>query len=416
MAYPLFPLLAAICLTYVTAIMTAGLLARTGFPIPDQSRRIGHVDGLRGYLALSVLCHHFIIWMQATRLHGTWSEPTINVFNNLGAGGVALFFMVTGLVFYPRILNGFSGNSWFNIYVGRFFRIVPLVAVSVILILAIISFRTGFGAHGSLIRPALMWVTALGQPDLLGYQDSGKINAYVLWSLKYEWVFYLLLLPLLALIVETTRARVPSWFVPAGLLMVSLAARRLHLDYAVLQYLPLFAIGMLAFELRRIVQVRELLSKRWMAVPALACLLAGLISAPNPYGTMQLVLFSAFFVCVVCDNDLFCVLSTRAALILGDCSFSIYVLHGILLALLFDDGAMMLARLSTEQLPILLPIAAAVVAIVTPMTYLFIERPAMELGKGLSRFILRPKLREQPIWAASPALESIATGRTIGGL
>lgn len=31
--------------------------------VPDAATRIGCIDGLRGYLALSVMVHHFAVWL-----------------------------------------------------------------------------------------------------------------------------------------------------------------------------------------------------------------------------------------------------------------------------------------------------------------------------------------------------------------
>lgn len=43
------------------AVLAGTALARAGFPLPAPHKRIGCVDGLRGFLALSVLAHHFVI-------------------------------------------------------------------------------------------------------------------------------------------------------------------------------------------------------------------------------------------------------------------------------------------------------------------------------------------------------------------
>ena len=143
MQYPLSAILIAGVLTYAAATIVAGRIAASGFPLPEPERRIGRVDGLRGFLATSVLIGHAVIWTQITRLGGQWTPPNINLFNMLGAGSVALFFMVTGLLFYPRIRHGFRSISWPKFLVTRFFRIVPLQLVSVLAIVAIAESRTG---------------------------------------------------------------------------------------------------------------------------------------------------------------------------------------------------------------------------------------------------------------------------------
>lgn len=56
---------AAVVAVVVTTYL-ASLFARARFPISPEDRRIGCVDGLRGYLALAVMVHHFFIWLQVT--------------------------------------------------------------------------------------------------------------------------------------------------------------------------------------------------------------------------------------------------------------------------------------------------------------------------------------------------------------
>ena len=55
---------------------------------------------------------------------------------------------------------------------------------------------------------------------------------------------------------------------------------------------------------------------------------------------------------------------------LGECSYGIYLLHGILLSLLFVDAAALTGSLTAGHLLILLPFAATAVVLVTSATYL----------------------------------------------
>jgi len=388
-------LMAVVAITLAT--MVASLIGRTGFPLPPADRRIGCIDGLRGYLALAVMVSHFFIWVAVTRFGERWAPPSIHVLNQLGAGGVALFFMTTGLVFYPRILKGLRSTSWTGVYVTRAFRIMPLVIVSVAIVTAVIVLRTGRGLDTGYARAAAVWVSSWDEPPLLDYLDSGRINAYVLWSLWFEWVFYLLVLPVCAAAMDIVRDReLPTWSVPVGLLGVALgarvAARLLGHNVDALQYFPLFAIGMIAFECQSRPAIRSLLSRPIVALPAIAALAAGMTVARFPYGA-ALPLFAVFFVCVACGNSLGGVLRTRGALVLGECSFGIYLLHGILLSIQFVDGAALPASLPTAWLPALLPALAAMIVPVTAAAYLLIERPGIARGRRLAGQIAGRGLR-----------------------
>lgn len=384
--------IAAAAAAYVSATLIAALIARTHFPLPPTQRRIGCIDGLRGYVALSVLIHHFIFWMQVTRFRGNWEAPHVNVFNQFGAGGVALFFMTTGFVFYPRVLDGFRACAWPAIYTTRLFRIVPLVVASVAIITIIIAMRTGGGLDRGFPIAALQWITTWDEPPLLGYPDSGRLNAYVLWSLWHEWMFYLIVLPACALAMDLIRGRLPSWLVPVTLLVMAVVARLLYLPGSILRYLPLFAIGMIAFECHRREWFARALRTPRAAIAAALALGLGMIAAPTPY-TFAMPLFGFFFTCVACGNDMGGLLRTKSALILGECSYGIYLLHGILLSLLFVDAAQVVGSIAIDRLPILLPLAAVTIVLVTPVTYLLIERPAIRIGRNVSQRWTRQRLR-----------------------
>lgn len=386
-SYPVVTILLSAVLAYVLATLTSAVIARTGFPLPTSEQRIGYIDGLRGYLAISVLIHHFIMWLQVTRLGGSWDKPSIILFNQFGAGSVALFFMTTGFVFYPRVLNGFHNSSWIAIFTTRVFRIVPLIIVSVAIITVVIALRTGRSLDSDFPEAAATWIAAQGEPPLLGYPDSGRLNAYVLWSLWCEWLFYLYVLPACALARDLMRGRLPSWVLPFALLTAALIARVLplpDLPVPITQYLPLFAVGMLAYECQRRERVVRMLRAPATAIAAAAALGIGMTVAQTPYN-FAMPLFGFFFTCVACGNSMGGLFRSKGALVLGECSYGIYLLHGIVLSLLFVDAAALIRSIRTEQLPFVLPLAAVAIALVTPITYLLVERPAIRAGSRLAK-------------------------------
>lgn len=295
-------------LAAVAALVVATLLANaiggSGFPLPPDDRRLGCIDGLRGYLALAVLIHHFFIWTQVTRLNGTWSPPSIHFVNQLGAGSVGLFFMTTGLVFYPRVLTGLRATPWTVVYITRVFRIMPLVIAATALVSAIIIARTGATPHIHDIEAVARWISTWNEAPLMAYPDSGRLNAYVLWSLWYEWLFYLFVLPACAAAMDVVRARqLPTWTVPLTLLgiglLAQLVAKLLDCKVGIFFYLPLFAAGMLAFEFQSRPTVRAALAQPRIAVVAAIALLIAMATTPDPY-SLSLPIFGFFFTCVAC--------------------------------------------------------------------------------------------------------------------
>ncbi|TDX64242.1 peptidoglycan/LPS O-acetylase OafA/YrhL [Methylosinus sp. sav-2] len=391
MVYPLGMIGVGIGLAYLAAFAAGGLLDRLGFPLPSSAGRISRIDGLRGLLALSVMMHHFVIWMQATRLGGTWERPTILFLENLGGGSVSIFFMITGFLFHRNTLEGFHISRIAALWVGRFFRLTPLVAASVVATGLIILWTQEYSIRPETVfTPLLTWVAALGQPPLLGHADSGRIDAYVLWSLKYEWAFYLFGVPLMAIAYDLLRGKAPTAALPLALVIGSLAATRfVALDW--LAFPPLFAMGMLASEAAKLDEARIWSSSRGGMLTATICLLAALACAPKPYGTPWDFLLGLFFASVACGNDIFGLLRRRALLALGECSYGIYLFHGNVLFVLFYFGAPSLAALDTASLPLLLPLVAIIVVAVTATIFVTIEKPGSAYGRAfVARFSSAP--------------------------
>lgn len=383
MPYPVPGICIGALLAFAAALGLAALMASGGFPLPGGAKRIGQIDGLRGFLSLSVMVHHFVVWLQMTRLGGGWATPSIHFFQMLGTGAVALFFMTTGLLFYPRIRAGFGGNSWPALFISRVFRLIPLSVVSLVLVTLVIMVQTGRGLDPDFPGAALQWITAAAMPPLLGYADSARVNAYVLWSLNYEWQFYLVILPVCAVLMDLFRPRLPSWALPVAVILIGMIGRRLFPDVGVLKYIPLFATGMLAFEAQSCPAIASRMQSRaatWGAILALAIALT-LFKTPLD---LAWPLLAFFFLAVACGNDMGGLLRTPAAQVLGECSYGMYLMHGTVLFVLFTHGGALTENLATPMLPLLLPLVALAIVLLTATTYLAVERPGMAAGRYLS--------------------------------
>lgn len=373
----------------VVAVVAIGTAAgHRGFPVPDINARIGFIDGLRGYLALAVMFHHFDIWINVARRGAPWGTSSTQWLSNLGPGGVVLFFMTTGLVFYSRIDKGFAATNWRTTYISRLFRILPLQIVVILAIAAISLTQSGaIGNKFLAVKSLAMWVTSYGEPPLFGYEQSNVINAKVFWSLWYEWLFYFLVLPIMALGRDWTRRWLPGFVLPLILLMIGLIIGPIVTPvvklFSVIFYLPFFALGMLAYELRVRQVVAQLLASRLAAALATVGVAAAVILAHGPYALPQLLAYALFFACVACGNSFFGLLTLRGSFVLGECSFGIYVIHGIILFVLFSFAIP--RELATPFLPLLMPVAAILSVLLSIVAHLMIERPMIHLGRQFGR-------------------------------
>jgi peptidoglycan/LPS O-acetylase OafA/YrhL len=394
--YPVLMILISSLCAFFVVTWVAARLPEIGFPLPGGRGRIGCIDGLRGYLALAVMVTHFTIWLQITRLGGVWEGPTIRFLANLGRGGVALFFMTTGLLFYPKILKGFRAISWPTLFVGRGFRLLPMLILSVAIATGIVILRTGNVFSADYPVAMIKWISGWDEPNLLDYPNSFWLNAGVLWSLGFEWVFYFAILPAAALAIDFKKSSWPTWVVPAALVVAAVAAHSLAKSAIFIRYLPLFGVGMLVFEAQRADRVAIFMRKPIVGLMSLIGLITALCFTDNPY-TFGLILYTPFFLCVACGNTFWGVLATKGALVLGECSFGIYLMHGLVLNLLFIDGDRLIANVSTTALPwILVPMFPIVLAL-TAVLYVVVERNGMKAGAAFVAWFSgrRPDIREQ---------------------
>jgi hypothetical protein len=217
-----------------------------------------------------------------------WSDPPrralaacsdiCGVFPELGAAGVALFFMTTDLVF-TRVSWRVFAHARSRQSTHRVFRIVPLIIFSVAIITFITYLRTGNGFDGKYPMAAAQWIIGWDEPPLLGYEDSYRFNADVFW---FEWLFYIFLLPCFALMMDLTRVYVSSYVLPIGLLFASIVFLS-FMSTSLFVFLPLFATGMCAYELRRNEKIVQKLRTTY-------------------YRSLPLFVF--FFVCVACGNSM----------------------------------------------------------------------------------------------------------------
>lgn len=317
------------------ALSTAKLLIRWQGP-PSSENRFAAIDGLRGYLAFFVFLHHSSIWFVELREH-EWRPPASNLFRHLGDSSVALFFMITAFLFTAKVMDSRDCQiDWVRLYVSRFLRLFPLYAFAVTLMWAMAWALTDWTIQVSpiqLLKQLLGWLsfTMLGAPSVNGLEGTGHLMAGVTWSLPYEWWFYLCL-PVLGFLI----GRRPAWrwvaFGVLNILLVAWLASTLRLDWHRMQ--P-FAGGMAAAFAVKSELLCTWARRREAGLVVLSCLTTTIMFTQTAYELEAVLLLSVAFILIACGNDLFGTLSAAVSRMLGEMTYSIYLLHGLLLSFVF---------------------------------------------------------------------------------
>lgn len=381
---PVVGLLLAAAISAAIATLIGATAVHAGFNLPLNNGHTRSLNGLRGYLALAVVVHHFTIWLGYADGRA-WSLPSSAPLASLGSSSVAIFFMITGFVFYPKIKLP-RNVSWTALYITRLFRIVPLIIACVALVCLVILYRQGGAPKGPFVLPVVYWISTLGEPPIFGYAGSKFINANVLWSLKCEWIFYIFVLPTCALL-SFMIGNIRAWMIPVFLLTICVVSRIWYSGQGFLLFCPLFAAGMIAYELQQRIRVRAVFGSiafSFGCVIALIFISSVGLPATSPLKQLFLALF---FINIACGNSLYGLLHTKGAQALSEVSYSIYIIHGIILSVLFTDIRFLKIFGPISVVPFALFVIIPVVVVVSFLTFLFIEKPFLELGKRLARQI-----------------------------
>lgn len=377
-----------ICLSI--AILSCLFLAKY-FEDNQGYNRFVAIDGLRGYLAFGVFLHHSIIWYFYLKT-GNWAVPSSNLYTHLGQTSVVLFFMITGFLFYSKVLAGKSKPiDWLRLYVSRVLRLTPLYAAAMVVLVTIVAILSK-GQFRESVFPVMVqtsqWLgfTIMGAPDINKVHDTRILIASVTWSLVYEWFFYGVL-PLLAL---ANRVRV-GW----AYLILSIATVALMLMIGTSKVFWLaFVCGIVAARLIRIESLCEALRKPIASVVAIG--LIGIVIGlfPTGYGPLQIALVAGSFLIIAAGNGVFGILTHRISRVLGDMAYGIYLLHGLILFITFRfvigfDVAKTFDPIAhwavvVAIVPVLISIAA--------LAFKQIELPALSKTDSVTRW-LRSKAR-----------------------
>ena len=377
----------------------------TGPAGSHPSRRLPEIKGLRGLIAVSVVLHHSLIVLPAVydspQNHGL---TTLNVLKYSPLGvflpgpeTVLFFFLISGFVLALPFVDG-RAPGFFRFVVKRVARIWPAYAVACVL-----AFATA-GVVGGSANPSLSgwlgdaWRTPVTAKAVFQHLTlvtdfpSGGFNP-VFWSLIHE-MRVSLVFPFLAVLVLWQRR---WWLALAASIAVAYTAMELmpprHGNSSWLltaAYMQFFVSGILLARHRSAVidRVRAASTLSRLALAAASLLLythpwwmPRVGHSQAPFFDLECVLAGTIglLVATIGSPRAAAVLCTRPLQYLGRISYSLYLVHAIVLLALLHlfYGRMPLAVLLIALWPLSLGLAT--------LGERYVEQPSIALGRRLTQ-------------------------------
>jgi len=368
----------------IAALITSAFLLRWHGEAPALSR-FAAIDGLRGFLAFFVFMHHAYCW-DAFRTSGEWRMPDSRFYVHCGETSVALFFMITGFLFCQKLNAERSRElDWCRFFVARILRLVPMYWFVVVLMLVVIPFASG-GVQkeppswiaGEIMRWLTM--TIFGTPNINALDRTYLIIAGVAWSLVYEAAFYVSL-PIVSM---AFFSRPPNRWVAFSVFCLAIfvgfskcnVVRDWWNNYTLL--IP-FVSGAITSYLVRYNAFRRFSECRTAMAIAVGSGAIAIAGFPSPYAPIPLLLLTTAFALVACGNNLCGLLTWSVARFMGEMSYSIYLLHGILLYVTFKGviGSEAARELSTAAHWTVILFLSPILMLASYTTNRLIEKPCM---------------------------------------
>lgn len=339
------------------------------------------IDGIRGYLAFFVFLHHSFIW-QGYLKTSKWEEPILNLFNHFGQTSVSFFFIITAFLFTLKLINATNQQiDWKQYIKSRFYRLFPMYFFSIILVFFIAAYTTHFEINASLLentKSVLSWLffTVSKSSNINGLEDSFILNAGVTWTLPYEWIFYFLL-PLLSLFFKIKiNYKVLFSFTLIAIIIMLLNKSSLK------NFIP-FIGGILVAVLISSNKLKiDLKAKRYTFL-SLFLLFISIYYFHSAKKPIPIFITSIVFLIIASGNTFFGILSSVFSRKLGQITYSLYLLHGIILFVIFNFliGFERAKILTDFEFWSIITLSIFPLILFSQLTFKYIELPLMSLMK-----------------------------------
>jgi len=293
------------------------------------------LDGLRGVLALGVFFVHAIgyYYFQKT---GVWDYPPSNFYSQMAIFPVTMFFFITGYLFWSKLIRT-SHIPALQFYYRRLGRLGPAYGFACLFFFFLVAIASHFHRNEPFHKigvEALLWIAFISPSHDINAIANSKEWFGQAWTLRYEWMFYLLL-PFLGWF---ARKRFRLVILLAAAAIFYTASTKVHLHGVagkleeifgsyVFYLLFVFSVGMFVAILRPTEAWVKRARSRTAALIALALVGFVLVLVKPHYGWLESIILALPFACVCFGNNWLGLLTLKPLRFLGRISYSIYLLH-----------------------------------------------------------------------------------------
>lgn len=367
------------------SFIVTGLFINYFDKTPEQTKQIRdlQVDGLRAILAFGVVSYHYFGLHHMIYSEGnyslTWMHPIIQL---TGVWTVPMFFAITGFLFTRKITSSewLTNGSFLRLFSDRFFRLMPMMLL--VSVLSLVLFIIGKEQY---VANNLVGQISFGFLDVFDYEpirhDYKRLVSGLQWSLHSEWVFYLSL-PLIC-VVLTKRANFFGIFVSMLILYVSDGYKYIiHLSHDYPYMAWAFIPGIVCGHVRIHDAIKKIPRTPFVGILSSICIVLTAYVVDH-----KLKLFAnTFFLasCLSC-NTFTKVLEHKVLRILGETTYSVYLLHGVVQYVAMKWITPLSVANHLPEWIWWLSVSGQVVLIVSlsKVTYEYVEKPCVAFGKSV---------------------------------
>ena len=368
------------------ASLTAYIIQKIVKPLlPTIASRNATIDGMRGLLALGVFIHHSNLWNQFLT-DGLWEKSRSNIYYQFGNIRVAMFFMITSFLFISKLLDEREKDFDFKKFMlSRLYRLVPMYLFSLAIIFLLLFSVTKWQLNTSILeqlQSIFYWATfAAFKHPLINNYPLTNLCTGALWTMAYEWLFYFSM-PLIALFIfKNTR----PIYTLIGVVFILLFLRfHTFVVYYVYEFIGGGLIAYLMWKIKLFINQNSKLKEIVSSGLLIACLLL-FLRYDNARNLKCIFLLTIIFGLVAGGASLFGLFNIKQLHFIGKMSYSIYLLHSVMLfaVFYFGVGFEQAKTMSPTSFCIIIFCLTPILMTLSYLTYTFIEKPFMDKSKAI---------------------------------